>query len=69
MELLSEQWDEAYPTLVTEMNPIRKKQLEQQLDELTDKLGKELAKVLGFIAKAGMMLTDHYLKFRDLADQ
>jgi hypothetical protein len=67
MNQLYEQWEATYPTLATEMNPIRKKQLEQQLDEVTDSLGKELDKVLGFITKSGLMLDDHYQVFHDIA--
>jgi hypothetical protein len=55
-----EQWEAAYPTLALEVDPIRKKQLEQRLDQVLDALAKELAIILGFIEKAGLQLDDHY---------
>lgn len=67
MSRLYEQWEAAYPTLVTEMDPIRKTQLKQRIDELTDQLGKELDSILTFVAKAGLSLDAHYRRFQDLA--
>lgn len=67
MKQLYEQWEAAYPTLATEIDPIRKKQLDQRLDEITDDLGKELDRILEFVTNSGLTLDDHYMMFRDLA--
>jgi hypothetical protein len=67
MMLLYDQWEAAYPELATETNPIRKKQLRQQLDGVTGDLAKELDAVLDFIAKSGLHLDDHYMHFRHVA--
>jgi len=64
-----EQWEAAYPTLALEDDPIRRKRLEQRLDQVLDALAKELAAILGFIEKAGLQLDDHYYAFRSLAGQ
>lgn len=64
---LYKQWEFAYPTLATEMDPIRKVQLTQRLDEVRTALGKEVGNVLSFITKAGLLLDDHYRVFQDLA--
>jgi hypothetical protein len=68
MNQLYEQWDAGYRTLATEMDPIRKTQLKQRLDDLAkNELGKEVNSVLGFINKAGLELDDHYKVFQHLA--
>jgi hypothetical protein len=70
MDLLFQQWEGAYPTLALESDPIRKVQLQQRLQHVTDDLGRELGSVLDFIQnKARFSLDDHYLAFRDLAGQ
>jgi hypothetical protein len=51
MKQLYEQWKAGYAELPTEMDPIRKKQLEQRIDGVTNNLGRELDIVLGFISK------------------
>jgi hypothetical protein len=60
-------WESVYPTLPLESG-VHKAQIELQLKQHTDALGKELAAILDFLRdRCGVILDDHYSAFHDLA--
>jgi hypothetical protein len=60
-------WEEVYPQLASESNPITKAKLKQQLDSIVDDMGNDLTKILGFVEMTGLYLDDHYQNIRHIA--
>lgn len=60
-------WESAYPSLASEVNPVAKAKIQQQLDQVAQEMEKDLIKILTFVEKTGLYLDDHYMSVRDIA--
>jgi hypothetical protein len=69
MENYYQQWAAVYPTLSTEVNPLTKVKLEQQLKYLiANGMARDLQSIIDFIERCGLTLDDHYRRIRQLAE-
>jgi hypothetical protein len=60
-------WAAVYPTLATEVDPVRKAQIEQQLTQIKTKMADDLNEILIFVQDTCHMgLDDHYIAMRHL---
>jgi SepF-like predicted cell division protein (DUF552 family) len=61
-------WEEAYPQLASESNPVTKAKVRNQLNDVANEMGSDLTKILNFVEKLGVHLDDHYIAVRDIAE-
>jgi hypothetical protein len=62
-------WESVYPKLSLEVDPIRKAQIEKQLQENIANMKNDLNGVCKFLEDCGFYLDDHYLHIKHLVNQ
>ncbi len=62
-------WEAVYPKLALEVDPIRKAQIEKQLQDTIRNMKKDLNGVCKFLEDCGFYLDDHYMHIKDLVNQ